>query len=97
MFGLTYFAAKLGLDEIGAKGSVLETEGGLLSGILNTAYIWAGIICVAIIVVAGILYVVSAGDASKVKRAKDAIVGSVIGLMVIIFAFVITQFVMGRF
>lgn len=89
--------AKMSLSDIGAKGNVVTSEGNLINGILNTAYLWAGIICVIIIIIAGVLYTISAGDASKVKRAKDAIVGAIVGLVVIAFAFVITQFVLGRF
>lgn len=64
--------------------------------ILNTVYIWAGIICVVIIIVAGFMYVTSAGNAASVKKAKDAITGAVIGLIFIMLAFAITAFVIGR-
>lgn len=67
-----------------------------LQNILNTAYTWAGIVCVIILVIAGIMYVLSAGDSSKVKKAKDAIMGAVIGLIFILLAYTITAFVMGR-
>lgn len=87
----------MSLSDIGAKGNVVTGENNLINGILTTTYLWGGIICVIIIIVAGVLYTVSAGDAGKVKRAKDAIVGAVVGLVVIAFAFVITQFVLGRF
>jgi hypothetical protein len=42
------------------------------------------------------MYVLSAGDSSKVKKAKDAIMGAVIGLIFILLAYTITAFVMGR-
>lgn len=70
--------------------------GAALHNGLNTAYTWAGIICVIIIIVAGFMYVTSSGDAAKVKKAKDAILGAVIGIIVILMAFAITAFVMGR-
>jgi uncharacterized membrane protein len=69
----------------------------LLPGILNTVYWIAGVAAVIVIVVAGIFYAISQGEAAKIKRAKDAILYSVIGLVVIMFAFVITNFVIGRF
>jgi Ni,Fe-hydrogenase I cytochrome b subunit len=69
----------------------------LVSNFLVPVYTWAGIICVVVIIVAGYFYVISAGNASNVKRAKDAILGAVIGLIVILAAFIITQFVAGRF
>lgn len=69
----------------------------LVPNVLNTVYVWAGIIAVLIIVIAGFLYVTADGDSSQIKRAKDAILGAAVGLIVIIMAFVITQFVVGRF
>lgn len=69
----------------------------LVANFLMPVYTWAGILCVVIIIVAGYFFVTSAGNASTVKRAKDAILGAVIGLVVIMMAFVITQFVIGRF
>lgn len=68
-----------------------------IAGILNTAYMWAGIVCVLVIVIAGYYYVTSSGDAAGVKRAKEAIIGGVVGVIVILMAFAITQFVIGRF
>lgn len=67
-----------------------------LQNILNTVYFWAGIVCVIIIVVAGFYYVTSAGNSSSVQKAKNALLGAVIGLIVTISAFAITAFVTGR-
>ena len=69
----------------------------LVPNILSTVYTWAGIIAVLVIVVGGYFYATSQGNAAQIKRAKDAIMGAVIGLVVVIMAFVITQFVIGRF
>jgi TRAP-type C4-dicarboxylate transport system permease small subunit len=76
---------------------VITDANGAVTNILNVVYSFAGIICVLIIIVAGYLYVTSAGNASQTKRAKDAILGAVVGLVIIIMAFTITQFVIGRF
>ncbi|MFI5212826.1 MAG: hypothetical protein ACHQTE_02600 [Candidatus Saccharimonadales bacterium] len=89
-------SGKISSCEIGINGPVTDANSAL-AGILNFTYIWAGIICVAIIIVAGFLYVVSDGNATKIKRAKDAITGSIVGIVVIMMAFVITKFVTGRF
>lgn len=67
-----------------------------VQNILNTAYTWAGIVCVLILVIAGIMYVLSAGDSAKVKNAKNAIFGAVIGLIFILLAYTITGFIIGR-
>lgn len=87
---------KISPGEIGI-GDPVKSADSLLLNVLNTAYTWAGIVCVLIIIVAGYFYVVSSGNAATIKRAKDAITGAIIGLIVVILAFTITQFVLGRF
>jgi len=69
----------------------------VLSGILNTIYIAAGIIAVIAIIIGGFRYVVSSGDATSIEKAKNTILYAVIGLIVIAAAFVVTWFVIGRF
>lgn len=93
---LTMVAAleKIDPNVIGVPKTDAKT---LVGSLLVPVYTWAGVICVIIIIVAGYFFVISAGNASSVKRAKDAILGAVIGLVVIMMAFVITQFVIGRF
>lgn len=66
-----------------------------LTNVLNQVYIWAGIICVIVVVVAGIFYVISAGDSGKVAKAKTALTYALVGLGIIIMAFTITNFVIG--
>jgi len=69
----------------------------LLSGVLNTVYWVAGVSAIIVIVIAGIFYAISQGEAAKIKRAKEAILYSVVGLVVVMVAFIITNFVIGRF
>lgn len=83
-------------NEIGYTGATTNANT-LITDVLNTAYMWGGIICVLIIIIAGYFYVTANGDATKIKRGKDAITGAIIGLVVILLAFTITQFVIGRF
>lgn len=93
---LTTLAAtsKINPSDIGYQGVTNANDP--LSGVLNTIYAWSAIIAIIVIVIAGYYYVVSAGDASKVKRAKDAILAAVVGLVVVASAFIITQFVLAR-
>lgn len=64
---------------------------------LNIVYFLAGTIAVVIIIVAGIMYATSAGDQARVTKAKNLITYSIAGLVVILSAFAITNFVIGRF
>ena len=52
---------------------------------------------VIMIIVGGIRYVISNGDASKIKSAKDTIFYSVAGLVVALLAYAIVNFVLEQF
>lgn len=86
-------AALINSGDIGFTGP--KTDSGVLSGILNAVYFWAGAVAVIVIVVAGFMYTTSAGDPNQTKKAKDAILGASIGLVIVLLAFTITAFVTG--
>lgn len=69
----------------------------LLQNGLNIVYFAAGTIAIIVILIAGINYATSAGDAGKVTRAKNMLTYSIVGLIIILAAFAITNFVIGRF
>lgn len=71
-------------------GNNLTVKIGTITEALITV---AGAIAVIIIIIAGIRYITSSGEASQVKQAKDAILYSVIGLIFVILAFAIVRFV----
>lgn len=82
-------ASSVGIPEVDANDVV--------KGVLNTVYFIAGAAAIIIIIIGGILYATSEGDSSKVQTAKNAILYAVVGLIVVMMAFVITGFVIGRF
>ena len=69
----------------------------LLTNGLNLVYFLAGAIAVIVIIVAGIMYVTSSGDAGRLTKAKNLLIYSIVGLVVVLIAFVVTNFVIGRF
>jgi hypothetical protein len=87
---------KINPKDIGIDHPVTNAQT-TLNSILTTVYMWAGIIAVLVIIIAGVIYAASQGEAPKIKRAKEAIIGALAGLVIIMMAFVITQFVLGRF
>ena len=93
-----WFAAtdKIDPNSIGLVSPTKDANA-VLGTVLTTVYAWAGIIAVLVIVIAGYFYTTSNGDASQTKRAKDAILGACVGVIIVLMAFVITQFVLGRF
>ncbi len=69
----------------------------LLANGLNLTYFLAGAIAVIVIIIGGILYAASSGDTGRITKAKNLIVYAVVGLVVVLVAFIITNFVIGRF
>jgi Ni,Fe-hydrogenase I cytochrome b subunit len=96
---LWFFAVAAGKVDPGSIGlnNPAKDANAALASILSTVYAWAGILCVIIIIIAGYYYTNSSGDSAGITRAKQAIIGSVVGLIVILMAFVVTQFMLGRF
>lgn len=83
--------AKLQLDNM--PNASAGAENTVLTGVLNAAYAAAGIVAVVVIIVAGLFYSMSRGNAENIKRAKNAIIYAVIGLIFVMSAFAITWFV----
>ncbi len=55
-----------------------------------------GLVCVIVVIIGGVNYMTSSGDAGKVKKAKDTILYGVIGLIICVLAFAIVNFVLDR-
>jgi hypothetical protein len=91
---LVQFAEKLDPD---ALNVVQLTGDQVLQNGLNLAYFVLAIIAVVVVIVAGIMYATSGGDSAAVTKAKNLILYSVVGIVVIAAAWAITNFVIGRF
>ena len=76
----------------GSSGQDLMTT---VKTIINAALGVIGLVAVVMIIMGGVSYTTSAGDAAKVKKAKDTIMYGVIGLVVALLAFAIVNFVLG--
>lgn len=74
-----------------------QTIGKIITPIVNTLLFILGAISVIMIIVAGIRYTTSGGDASSVTAAKNTLMYSIIGLIVAILAFAIINFVVTAF
>lgn len=64
--------------------------------ILNAVIGVLSFVCVVVIILGGVQYMTSSGDAGKVKKAKDTILYGVIGLVVCVLAFAIVNFVISN-
>lgn len=65
----------------------------LIKNVINLLSIAVGTVSVIMIIIGGFRYVISSGDSSATKSAKDTIMYAVIGLAVVIFAQTIVRFV----
>ena len=96
---LLKFAVTLVGDQT-VKGDIdipsLSAEQVVING-LDIVYFILGIIAVIVIIIGGITYATSAGNAANVTKAKNMLLYAVIGLVIVIAAFAITDFVLGRF
>lgn len=72
------------------SGTSLEAS---ISDIVNMLLFIVGVIAVIVIIIGGIMYATSAGDPARAKKAKDAILYAVIGLVIAILAYAIVNFV----
>ena len=79
-------------SEVGLPGSGTLQQGDIETLLMNV-YIVAGIVAVIVIVIGGVRYTTSGGESSNIKAAKDTILYAVVGLVVIIMAAAITDFV----
>ena len=91
---LTQFAVRINSGEAGIPKPAGDGTT-LVQNVLYPVYFWASAIAVIIVIVAGFYYVTSNGNAQQVTRAKSAILGAVIGLIVVLLAFSITFIVLG--
>ncbi len=73
-----------------------ETSGtNIFIGVFNHAFTWAAIVAVIMIILGGIFYVTSNGDAGKVAKAKSTIIYAAIGLAISVAAIAIVNTVLG--
>ena len=88
--------AQVGTNQIGGDQNQPKLEDGI-KNIVNLLLFILGAIAVIMIIIGGIRYTTSNGDASNTKAAKDTILYAVVGLVVAILAYAIVNFVLGAF
>lgn len=79
------------------KAQSTDNATSMIKTVVNTMLFILGAIAVIMIVVGGIRYTTSNGDAAKTKGAKDTIMYAIVGVVVAISAFAIVNFVIGSF
>ena len=82
-----------GVDTVGDGSDTLVSN---ITNILNGIIAVLGLVCVVVIIIGGVNYMTSSGDAGKVKKAKDTILYGLIGLIVCVLAFALVNFVISN-
>jgi hypothetical protein len=95
LFATLANSVKIDPDDIGYEPTIKVANDTTISDIMGVVYLVAGMVAVLVIIVAGFIFVTSRGDQNNIARAKSAILYAVVGLVVIMMAFVITQFIIG--
>lgn len=67
----------------------------LIGQIINIILGFLGIVLLLLILYAGFLWMTAGGDEGKVKTARQIIANAIIGLIIIVAAFAISNFVLG--
>ena len=70
-----------------------DTGADLIGAIVKASLGIIGALAILVIVYGGVLYITSAGNEENIKKAKTAVTGAVIGLVVALLAYVIVDFV----
>ncbi len=70
-----------------------EDGSDLIKTVVNVLIFIVGTLAVIMIIVSGVFYAISSGDAGKVSRAKNTLTYAVVGLIVAIIAFAIVNWV----
>ncbi len=78
------------VNTVGAETNLQSSIG----TILTVVYSIVGIVAVVMVILGGISYATSQGDAGKLKKGKDTILYGIIGLIIVLLAFAITNFVL---
>ena len=79
-------------NAVGDGSNTLTTD---ITNIINIVIGVLGLVCVVVMIIGGVNYMTSNGDAGKVKKGKDTILYGVIGLVICALAFAIVNWVIG--
>lgn len=94
MTGLNQTAARTPLDQsVGSDANFFQTFAGKLIGVVLS---FVGVLFLILMIYAGITWMTAQGNDQQVTKAKDLLINSIIGLIIIFAAYAITVFV-GKF
>ncbi len=79
------------LDPLNPMKTDLNT---FITNAINFAITLAALVCVAILIASGYMYITASGDEAKVEKATKSMTGAIIGLVICFIAVILVQFVL---
>jgi hypothetical protein len=91
-----------GLNSCGADGVTpeivaLEDVAIIIGNVVRILIAISGALAVILLLVASVYYITAMGDPGRVKRARDIIVNTTTGLIIIIMSYAVVTFIAGGF
>ncbi|KKP77642.1 MAG: hypothetical protein UR73_C0015G0005 [candidate division WS6 bacterium GW2011_GWF1_35_23] len=80
----------VGWAQYGTLNTLIDTK---IATAINFFTGFAALVAVIIIIVAGYMFITSAGDADKVDRAGKTMTGAIVGLVIVFIARILVEFV----
>ena len=89
---------RTGVQQAGGASGIDQTESleTIIGNIIRSLLTFVGVILLLVLLYAGFLWMTAGGDSDKVKKARGMILNAVIGLVIIILSYAITDFVLAR-
>lgn len=75
--------------------STLFGDGGIITKVINILLFVAGALAVIMLIIGGLRYTISGGNAASVSAAKNTVLYAIVGLLVAFFAYAIVNWVIG--
>ncbi len=97
LFIQTIFAQELGINAVGEEITLPGEDPRIIAArIIRAALGFLGIIALIIVLYGGFAWMTSAGNEERIAKAKKILTNGLIGLIIIVFSFGITQFVLNK-
>lgn len=82
-----------GCAQAAGTSSNLFAQGGVFQTVSNTLIFLVGAVAVIFLIIGGLRYVISNGDAKNVEAAKNTILYAIVGIVVAVISFAVVSFV----
>jgi len=87
---------KFGGTNCTTNGTAEASVNGIVALIINIFSVVVGVIAVIFIIIGGIKYVTSGGEATNITAAKNTIMYAIVGLVVVALAQILVRFVLNK-